>query len=139
MARQQSVQTLGCSASSSKSSSAASLAIWLLDIPGVEHFSHAAACQNVLSGFFVCHLKKRTCAHEEYNWMTNFICLCGLLLKLDLGCNDKPVLDACQLQRQVIGSCKVLQLLMAWACHWKLKILATVTGNGQQRDNNLGF
>lgn len=71
--------------------------------------------------------------------MSNFICLCGLLLKLDRGCNDKPVLDAHQLQREVIGSCKVLQLVMAQARHLKLKILATVTGNEQQRGNTLGF
>lgn len=71
--------------------------------------------------------------------MSHFICLCGLLPKLDLGCNDKPVLFAQQLQREVIGRCKVLQVIMARARHLKLKVLATLTGNEQQRGNNLGF
>jgi len=71
--------------------------------------------------------------------MSNFICFCGLLLRLDLGCNDKPALGAHPLQREVIGSCKVLQLIVARACHLKLKILAAVTGNQQQRGSNLGF
>lgn len=139
MARQQSVQTSGCSASSSKFSSAASLAIWLLDILTVDHFNHAVAFQNISSIFFVCVLKKRTHVDGEDNLMSNFICLCGLLSKLDQGCNDKPVLAAHWLQKEITGSCKVLQLILAQGCCLKLKILATVTRNAQQRGSNPGY
>lgn len=71
--------------------------------------------------------------------MSNFICLCGLLSKLDQGCNDRTVLAARWLQREIMGSCKVLQLILAQARRLKLKILATVTGNAQQRGSNPGY
>lgn len=63
------------------SSSAASFAVWLLEILGAEHFSHAAAFQIISSRFSVYHLK--AFAHRGYHWMSNFISLCALLLELD--------------------------------------------------------
>lgn len=125
VARQQCVQTLGCSASSPKSSSAASFAVWLLEILGAEHFSHAAAFQIISAGFF-CLSPQDICPQRvSLDEQLHFPLCSALGVGLRMQC---PAYARCtSAAGRSHWSCKVLQLVMAWVWLWKLKILAPVT------------
>lgn len=133
MARQQCVQTLGCSASSSKSSSAASFAVWSLEILGAERFSHAAAFQ-IISAGFPCFSLKDKCPQKNEQLHLPLCSALGAGLRMQC-----PSCARCTAATERSHwSCKVLLLITAQACHWKLKILATVAGNEQHRGKNSG-